>query len=186
MKMGVAKACHLRQMGDDNDLMPRMAGQTPQLAADDHTDTAANALVNLVKNQGGGLIRLCQHRFERQHEPRCFATAGDFGHRLERLAGVGANQKFDHINARMVKSEPFLAHIGSCFGRLGGLAGEVYAKFGRHLQVAQLFFDAFGQLFGRLLPLVGESHGRLPHLFEPFVNLFEQFFNALLAVFDIV
>ena len=66
---------------------------------------AADALVNLVEDQRGRGVGVGQRAFERKHEARRLTAGCHLGHRLEGLAGVGADEEFHLVDARCVKCD---------------------------------------------------------------------------------
>src|SRR5690606_9650419 len=129
VKVGIAIAGQLRQVGDDHDLVIGLGRQPPQLAADDIADAAADALIDFVKDQRRGAVNLGQRRLQGQHQARRFAATGDSRHRLERLAWIGRDEKLDPIDATLVKGKPlYVAVDGHVAAVGGGLSAKVDAE----------------------------------------------------------
>ena len=72
-----------------------------------------------------------QHTLQRQHQPRRLATRGNACHRFERLAGVGADHKFDLVDAGTVKGNAAAIHQIGPFG-LGPLFNRNTKAGARH------------------------------------------------------
>ena len=60
-------------------------------------DRTANACIHLIENKGMAVIARRQHHFQCQHEPRQFATRGNFRDRPLRCSRVGLGNKPDLI-----------------------------------------------------------------------------------------
>ena len=86
--------------------------QLPELLAHHVAHAPAQALVNFIKNQRGGLVCLRQHALERQHQARRLAARRNFYKRLQRFAGVWRNHELQRVNAGMVKR-----HTAPAFNR---------------------------------------------------------------------
>ena len=114
-----------------------------------------------------------QRALERQHQARGLAAGGHARHRLERFAGVGADQKLDLVHAAGIKGHA--AAIGQN-GPVGPLAlHDSHAKAGaRHLQVAQFGFHLPRQLFACGLAAAAQVRTQLADaLQQPRLALFE-------------
>ena len=141
----LAEGCQLRQVGDAQHLV--LAGQVAQLAAYHSAHAPANALVDLIEDQGGHLVGACQHIFDRQHEPRGFATGGRFHQRFETLARVEGHEELDMLQPVDIESHPLPISQGHALRIWAGL--EIHAKAGRgHVQIFQLVFHRAGQGLG--------------------------------------
>ncbi len=104
LEMLVAEDGQLRQVGDDEDLVG--APQVPELFANRPADTAADALVDLVEDEGGHLVGAGEHVFEGQHQAGGLAAGGDPDERFQTLPGVGSDQEFDLVEAGAIKGNP--------------------------------------------------------------------------------
>ena len=116
-----------------------------KLEADLLGGLAADAGVDLVKDQGVKIVFVGQRALDRQHDPRELAAGGDFRNRAGRLAEVGRDENL----SRMVADRRELA------GGKGGLHPEV-----RHLQRPGLFLDRVGQADGGVDPGFGQVVGQ--------------------------
>src|SRR5579885_2087016 len=105
VKVRITKGGNLRQVSDANHLM--VGSQIPQFFPNNLTTAPTDATVNLIENQGWRRVGCRQDGFQRQHQPRRFATRRDFAQRLKWLARIGCNQKLHPINAGGRKSIGF-------------------------------------------------------------------------------
>ncbi len=106
LEMLVAEDRQLRQVGDDEDLVG--APQLPQLFAHRAAHAPADALVDLVEDEGGHLVGTRQHVFERQHQAGGLAAGGDPCQRFQPLARVGRHQELDLVETGSRRRQPVL------------------------------------------------------------------------------
>ena len=173
----------LRQVGDAQHLVA--APEHLQFLADDAANTPADALVDLIENQGGNVVGLGQHVFERQHQARGLAAGGDLDQRLEAFAGVGGNQEFDAFQAG--RGEGDAPAIRQRRTLRVGLVLEIDLETrSGHAQVAQLVFDGKFQFLGGGAAFFGEGLAVLGKLVEQFVLFCFQFAQAFGGVGDFI
>ena len=97
LPLPICTRCHLRQMRHAQNLP--LCAQFAQQSAHDLGDTATDTHINLVENQRRNARCLAGHDLNRQADTRQFATRSHLCQALERLAGVGADQQFDLLQA---------------------------------------------------------------------------------------
>ena len=102
--MLIGEGGDLRQVGDAEDLL--RAAEGFELLADGLGGAASDADVDFVEDQGargGFFLRFGGGFFDRnfkgQHDAGELAAGGDFGERLEGLAGVGGDEVLDLVPA---------------------------------------------------------------------------------------
>ena len=86
---------HLRQMGHAQHLP--IPAQTPQLLSHHFRHPAADAGVHFVENQRRDMGGMGGNHLNRQADPRQFPAGCDFGQWSQRLAGIGADLKFNRF-----------------------------------------------------------------------------------------
>jgi len=176
----VAKPGELRQVRDDQHLVP--VREPPQLLADHRADAPADALVDLVEDQGGHLVGVSQHALERQHDPRRLTTGGDFRDRAQRLAHVGRHVKLHLVDSIRAERQPPVFDEAA-FGIV--LPRDLHLEPGAlHFELVQLADDGLGQFLGGGPPLGAQLGGQGPDLVQQPVFLGAQLGQPLLAVRD--
>src|SRR5437870_13703266 len=125
-----------------------VVGEHPELFADNLATASADSGINFVENERRGGVGGGQDGFEGQHEARGFATGGDSGERLERLARVGSDEKLHAVYPSQVTGIVLFGLVvyagrNAVFvGKLFELDGETRAF---HVEVVQLFFHGNGE-----------------------------------------
>ena len=158
---------NLRQMRDTDNLM-RLCDLL-ELLSDDAGSDAADAVVDLIKNQRRYAVIGTDDVFERQHDTGHFTAGGDLCKRFERLTLVCGDQNFAAIRAVLTWRRQRLyrnGKLGICkvqthelclhfFGkRCGCLAAEVGQCTARCVQLLfclQKFLLKFFLLFIKIL-----------------------------------
>ena len=93
--MAVGHGGNLRQVGNADNLMA--PGDYTKLFRNHLGRPAADPGINFIKNQGGNIICLGQHRFHRQHDARQLTAGGNHAERSDRLSRIGGDHKFRFI-----------------------------------------------------------------------------------------
>ncbi len=136
-------------------LAGRSARQPPQLLPDDGADAPADALVDLIEDERRRGVGMGKRAFERQHQARCLAARGHARHRLERFAGVGADQKFNLVDASAVEGHaPTIGQIGALW--MLTLCDCNAEARPRHLQLSQFLLNLPRQAFACSLTFLAQ------------------------------